>query len=372
VIVTCERCETEFQLDDARVPTGGARVRCSRCKHAFFVMPPAASREEAIDRAAGLALGDDPAPEVTEDLPEDTTLPESEPEPDVAAVAPAAAADDESDWEFNGELPADPGDSSPDLHAVREPDPTPAPVYADPFADEDSVSLELAAEPARPPARATELVRRAAAAPPSEDLGSPVDWDFLDRGADRAAPTAAVLPPRAVEIACDAVDGTPRAEREIPTAVRLAATAAGWLATAALCALALVRGLAPAAPTVTEWASPAPGIALEDVRGRWLDNVSLGRIYVVSGRVHNVAAADAAIPPLVLELRDPSGHAVGDPIPLHGASAPEQLREVDAAGLVAAGSNVAGGLAAGVAWSFEAVVWPLPEAAARFTIRTRS
>src|SRR6185295_14758795 len=58
VVVTCERCETEFQLDDARVPSGGARVRCSRCKHAFFVMPPAAAPEEAVHQIAGLALAD--------------------------------------------------------------------------------------------------------------------------------------------------------------------------------------------------------------------------------------------------------------------------------------------------------------------------
>src|SRR5204863_9299054 len=70
VIVTCERCETEFQLDDTRVPESGARVRCSRCKHAFFVIPPAASREAMIERAAGDALEGDTIPDVTEELTE--------------------------------------------------------------------------------------------------------------------------------------------------------------------------------------------------------------------------------------------------------------------------------------------------------------
>ena len=56
MIVTCERCETEFQLDASRVPASGARVRCSRCKHAFVVSPPTASREEAMDDVVGRAL----------------------------------------------------------------------------------------------------------------------------------------------------------------------------------------------------------------------------------------------------------------------------------------------------------------------------
>ena len=40
MVVVCEKCETRFHLSDERVPAKGARVRCSRCKHAFFVTPP--------------------------------------------------------------------------------------------------------------------------------------------------------------------------------------------------------------------------------------------------------------------------------------------------------------------------------------------
>lgn len=54
MIVTCEQCETQFQLDDSRVPAAGVKVRCSRCKHAFFVKPeaPAGDRvEHAVEQA---------------------------------------------------------------------------------------------------------------------------------------------------------------------------------------------------------------------------------------------------------------------------------------------------------------------------------
>jgi predicted Zn finger-like uncharacterized protein len=384
VIVTCERCETEFQLDDARVPTGGARVRCSRCKHAFFVMPPAAAPEEAVHQIAGLALTDDPTPDVTEDLPEESVVDEPAPEVAESAPVPSIAAraegdDSESDWQFNGDLPADPGDSSPDLHAVRAPDTSAIAAGSDPdrYGDEEDKSLELASAPAAPAARAPAPSHRAAPAPASEsaDLESPVDWDFFDRDAERAAPAAPALPPRTIKIAREiAFDATaePQRPRELPLVLRRAVAGAGWLATASLVAVALLRGLAPAAPAATAWPSPAPGLALEQVSGRWLDNISVGRLYVVSGRVHNVAASPTSLPRLVLELRDPSGHTVGDPIPLRGTSAPELLREADASSLATVGSDFPGGLSAGVTWNFEAVAWPLPDQATRFAIRTGS
>jgi Protein of unknown function (DUF3426) len=183
------------------------------------------------------------------------------------------------------------------------------------------------------------------------------------------------LPPRTISIPRDiAFDGAAESgsPREIPLVVRRAAAAVGWLATASLCAVALWRGLAPAAPAVTAWPNPAPDLALEDVRGRWLDNVPLGRLYVVSGRVRNVAAKPVPLPRLVLELRDASGRVVGEPVPMRGPSAPERLRELDAASLATAGADYPGALAGGVTWDFEAVAWPLPAQAARFAIRAGS
>ena len=39
MIVTCTSCLTKFNLDDSKIPAKGARVRCSRCKHVFYVVP---------------------------------------------------------------------------------------------------------------------------------------------------------------------------------------------------------------------------------------------------------------------------------------------------------------------------------------------
>jgi predicted Zn finger-like uncharacterized protein len=40
MIVTCDSCMTKFSLDESKIPAKGAKVRCSKCQHVFFVTPP--------------------------------------------------------------------------------------------------------------------------------------------------------------------------------------------------------------------------------------------------------------------------------------------------------------------------------------------
>ena len=56
MIVQCDRCDTRFQLDDARIPEQGTRVRCSLCKHAFFVERPATSEQAAVEAVVAEAV----------------------------------------------------------------------------------------------------------------------------------------------------------------------------------------------------------------------------------------------------------------------------------------------------------------------------
>jgi predicted Zn finger-like uncharacterized protein len=46
MIIICPQCLTKFNLDDGRVPEGGAKVRCSKCQHIFQV------RQEPLDQPA--------------------------------------------------------------------------------------------------------------------------------------------------------------------------------------------------------------------------------------------------------------------------------------------------------------------------------
>jgi predicted Zn finger-like uncharacterized protein len=40
MIVTCEKCNAEFNLDENLIKEGGSKVRCSSCKYIFKVYPP--------------------------------------------------------------------------------------------------------------------------------------------------------------------------------------------------------------------------------------------------------------------------------------------------------------------------------------------
>jgi predicted Zn finger-like uncharacterized protein len=49
MIVTCTSCLTKFTLDDSKVPAKGAKVRCSRCQHVFYIVSPPETKEEVME-----------------------------------------------------------------------------------------------------------------------------------------------------------------------------------------------------------------------------------------------------------------------------------------------------------------------------------
>ena len=53
MVIACSKCQTRFHVEDARVPEAGVRVRCSKCKHAFFVRPLVPERHSNV-RSDGL------------------------------------------------------------------------------------------------------------------------------------------------------------------------------------------------------------------------------------------------------------------------------------------------------------------------------
>jgi predicted Zn finger-like uncharacterized protein len=102
VIVTCHECQTQFQLDDAKVPKTGIRVRCSRCKFAFFVESPHRPDPDHASQLAREALGADRG---------------GAGEPSLDSNVP----DEESDWQFNEDVDPVADASGPvnDLAAAR-------------------------------------------------------------------------------------------------------------------------------------------------------------------------------------------------------------------------------------------------------------
>lgn len=108
LIVTCEECSTSFQLDEARIPATGARVRCSRCKHAFFLPNPNASQSEAIDSIAEQAAGDSLAavPAASPDLSSSALgePPPSESTADSSLDSIDSGEPEEEEWQFSEEI----------------------------------------------------------------------------------------------------------------------------------------------------------------------------------------------------------------------------------------------------------------------------
>ena len=108
VVVVCTRCATQFQFDESRLPLAGAKVRCSRCREAFFLAHPEAETSAGIlSVEAGRAMDSD----ATESLEEHaTTLPEVESE--------QSPSGEDFDWDFDFSAQSD-GRSSPGLSSSR-------------------------------------------------------------------------------------------------------------------------------------------------------------------------------------------------------------------------------------------------------------
>jgi predicted Zn finger-like uncharacterized protein len=304
MIVACERCHTRFQLDDARVPEGGVRVRCSRCKHSFFAKRPGATKDDVIHTAASEAaqrpsFAPGPTQDLSVALPQAGDLSSATQKfgqrvarqrgvraahsEDSSAPGPQAG-EDESDWQFNDERPP-PGS---------------------PAADRAAAARERRGERSRG--------ARAEAPGTLEELGSPENWDFLaaDEARGEAEPVlvgeGAGGAPAADLSAAGATPRKRQASPERPPLVRgpepssapplsRLTRAAGGAASALLLLAISVVSLAPGGVRRVELPSSqkAGELELEDLHGRFLENAVAGRLLVVSGRLRNPGSQPASL-----------------------------------------------------------------------------
>lgn len=247
MIVTCAECDTQFKLDDSKVVGTGLNVRCSVCKHAFFVEAPGHAVGEvdgaanepvsAIDRIAGAAIdaafSDEPGaiPEATQDL----ATPDSESSSD-DEIVPAAAlslnADEgmnesgensESDWEFSLDPDHAPGTPAGIPQAET---PTTGKAAAAKLAVDHLLSPAPTPSPTPSPTAAPTPAPTPQAKEEGKSLGDPEtsdpgDWDFfgnegedLSAGSPKpppaAAPVQAASPASAAAIAPGEGVGAPQ------------------------------------------------------------------------------------------------------------------------------------------------------------------
>jgi predicted Zn finger-like uncharacterized protein len=400
VIVRCERCETRFKLDESRLPARGARVRCSRCKHAFFVTPPGAAKEEAVHEvaaAAARAPAEKPrAPEPSWDLEEgpDATVARRKP-PSLAPRAAGEAEEDNTDWRFEDDVPGlDPGatrasfdlsgsHSSPSLAAPPDPDENSFAELGDPetwdllagdapAADADAApslaepSLAPAVpepEPAPPPA-------------PSARSAAPVAPEPRDSSPEPAVqPRPRVAPPRARSAFAPPPVVLPRRLPAAPPGSP-AITWGGWAGVVVLVAAIAWGSFRPgAAPAQGVALAPVAGFEVREARARIVENAAAGPILVVSGRLRNPGPSARPLgAPLEVRLLDAEGAPLVAAAAPAGSALPEaRVREEAPEALVAAQQAGAAALAAapvaaGAELEFAAVFAPAPRAASRFVL----
>lgn len=432
MIVTCERCTTQFQLDDSRIPPGGVRVRCSRCKHAFEISPPRAEREagELGDTlpdlpsdppSGGMAWSADGEPEPAAEEPpvsssgfaqrsalstpigsgfpdedEESALLDDEPEGGSASLFGDRSAgvslgggpeEEESDWEFNEDPPptGHPGAERETADAVdqflRSPRSAPGGREASPGAgaSEAASGLDLAdargaiaslREPAALAPPTPPAPRRRPPEEPGDEPGSGDDWDLFG-GGEVEAPSVRTPDVRLPSPLASHDDE----EREAPGWTRWASQAggaAGWLAVAALFAWGLAGALpspVPAQATGPVAIATSGALEVADTSGIWIDNAVAGPIYVIAGELRNAGASRVAAPALAVELLDDQGQLVADlPVPLQAPHSRRNLRELPPSDLLGQPPGTQRGIGPGESVPFEAVVGAMPRAAARYRV----
>lgn len=300
MVVSCQKCRTRFQLDEARLPAKGVRVRCSKCKHAFFVVPPG-EQGEAIHRLAEHAAA--------------TGRPAKARPRATVDVAPRSESEPEDDWQFNiepagGGLPG----ALPPPAEITDSEPT--------TSDSAASFFELDGLPDQSPERPSSE-RKPPIQPEQEvdfqNLGSPERWELSSPSPQKPSAAATTEEPPAPAKAA----APSRREAEVPAAPQRAsrrrppgsllgelAGGAGWLAALALWLFGLQGALTP--PSAVVAVSPVAVGALEiaELRVRHLDNLHAGPMVVVSGALRNstgaAARADAAALVRILDAQDQS------------------------------------------------------------------
>lgn len=432
MFVSCGHCHAEYELDDAKIPAGGARLRCTKCSHSFVVTPPEASdirsaddlahdtltaeARRRADQSLGLAAAPDPGFESdlrADPVPEEEAAPEEEFDPD-----------GEADWEFNEEInvpepkpsrgapesPFDQGDDWSELSLAEDVVDdllgSDGPVEADAAAavddllgeidtidsnwgdSEDELTSESDLPSERPDvsdAPALDVPSKSPAADAGDSLDDLSDWDLFDQPAES---DGSALPTGPQGRSAAAARGGARAEPRVEIAVAMAGDStpavrwtdrvsaiAGWGAVSALMILALVGGLASnssdASATLGSWSGA--GFEADQIVGRWVENAVAGSLYVVSGRIRRAPGSDRDSQNSVgIRLIDTKGRGIDQPaIPLAPAVPERILRESSPAELEAFQLRRAGRIAAvGERWIFfEAVVADLPRFAGRFELQ---
>ena len=143
MIITCEECQTSFNLDDTLIKPSGSKVRCSKCKHVFIAFPEAAPEKQAPTEEA--PVPDEEAPQEKAAGGEAEAVDGGDAAPVMAAASDLAAG---TESEETAADEATPGDFDLDVDAALEAGEAEAPAEPDFSAFGETIELDGAPEAA--------------------------------------------------------------------------------------------------------------------------------------------------------------------------------------------------------------------------------
>jgi predicted Zn finger-like uncharacterized protein len=278
MIVACPKCESKYNLPEAKIAPTGSKVRCAKCQHIFTAMPPA---KDFDDELSGLQAAEAPAqPKAPPEAPAQKMPWDDEPAADSGGGAGAAKKMPWDDDEPAAGPAGGPGDDEPAPAASKMPwdDDEPATGAATGFAGDDD-SAE------RKPGRFDEP-----AGGGSAQLSGAKDDDFLNSLGGGAESTSLDKPAEAKS------------------------SKKKWIILGAVLALLALGGAGlfifkpwtkmnipflsalTGKPKTADNADKVKDIALRNVRQYYIPNEKAGQIFVVEGKaVNNFATAKERI-----------------------------------------------------------------------------
>ncbi|MCP5055778.1 MAG: hypothetical protein GY937_03520 [bacterium] len=339
MILACGQCGTRFQLDERRIPTRGARVRCSKCNNAFFVRPPEVEAETTLQGVVADAVEEAipaPEPELEGEAPGDLDVTN----PGLSEAMEAVGEVPPDEWTFNDEHPDSP-DAGPAATTAASSDES-ASLFGE-SADLDSedpleaLAREVGGSTDAAPVPALDVAPQETHglqdAEESElgELGDPAEWDFLEDSVPAPPPETKVQEPvPAIEEQGPTTPRRPVLSPRVRAGLERAASGFSWM----LCIGLILAGLGQTLRTAARPAATTPflqsefsGVEVRALVARNLENLHAGPILIVSGVVEPRRSGPAG---LRVQLLDANGQPLEGAVAWAGPALAERvLRELD-------------------------------------------
>ena len=283
MIVTCEKCNTSFDLEDELVKESGSEVKCSECQHVFIVHKTAPDEEPEL--SLELEADDADSSQAEEQAEEEFDI-------EALGLEEKPEATVEETLEPLGEAASEELDLEAISRAVEEAAEEPEEVSEEPPSEEEVLDFDLLdAEEGAEADREIEFDGIGLEKEPAVEPPEPVEEKTVEREAE-AEEVAPEEPVEEEPMPPPVTPEAPRAEKRVSSPIMIV-MALILLAGGALGVYAIWRGKVPSMQDLTGSEKPSatdPGnlrIAVPEDQAEFVENSIAGRVFVIKGMVRN-------------------------------------------------------------------------------------